>query len=64
MTQYQTLRQELREHLVVTGLCLNAENPHDAVVVRSMNADLLVDTLLDYLIGAGYASVSKTTDHT
>jgi hypothetical protein len=64
MTQYQTLREELKTHLVVTGLCLNAENPHDAVVVRSTKADIVIDTLLDYLIGAGYASVSKTTDHT
>jgi len=64
MTQYETLRQELKEHLVVSGLCLNAENPHDAVVVRSMNANLLVDTLLDYMIGAGYASVTRTSEHT
>jgi hypothetical protein len=64
MTQYETLRQELKEHLVVSGLCLNAENPHDAVVVRSMNANLLIDTLLDYMIGAGYASVTRTSEHT
>ena len=64
MTQYQMLRQELKEHLIATGLCLNAENPHDAVVVRSMNADMMIDTLLDYMIGAGYASITRTIEHT
>jgi hypothetical protein len=63
MTSYQTLKDELKEHLVVSGLCLNTKEPGDAVVIRPMRAELLIDTLLDYMIGAGYASVTKITEH-
>jgi hypothetical protein len=57
---YQALVMELKQHLVDQGLTFNAEDALDPVVIRPMKADLLLTNLLDYMIGAGYASTTKT----
>jgi hypothetical protein len=55
---YQALVQELTSHLIDQGLTLKAE-AGDPVVVRPVKADLLLNTLVDYMIGAGYASTTR-----
>lgn len=53
------LMHGLMNHLIMSGATLNAENPDDPVVLRPMKADVLLPLILDYLIGAGYASPTK-----
>ena len=48
-------------HLIVSGLTFNAENAIDPVVIRPMKVEVLVATVLEYLIGAGYAEATKVS---
>ena len=49
------------KHLIVSGLTFNAESKSDPVVVRPMKVEILVATVLEYLIGAGYAEATKVS---
>lgn len=59
-TTYQNLLTELKAHLVDQGMTFNNEDASDPLVIRPMRADVLLVNLLDYMIGAGYASPYKT----
>jgi hypothetical protein len=59
MSQYLALRQELKSHLIDSGLTLPTLDEQDPVLLRPVPATLVLDTLLDYMIGAGYASERK-----
>lgn len=48
-------------HLIVSGLTFNAENASDPIITRPMKVDVLVATVLEYLIGAGYAEPTKVS---
>jgi hypothetical protein len=56
---YQALVQELTSHLIDQGLTFNAED-NESPTLRPVKAQLVLNTLLDYMIGAGYASPTKT----
>jgi hypothetical protein len=56
---YQALVQELTAHLVDQGLTYSTEDMQPPTL-RPVKAQLVLDTILDYLIGAGYASTTKT----
>lgn len=58
MTQYQALRMELESHLIDSGLTYSIEDG-TPTVMRPVPVKLVLDTLLDYMIGAGYASERK-----
>ena len=51
----------LTRHLVVSGLTFNAENKQDPIVIRPVKVDVLIATVLEYLIGAGYAEPTKVS---
>lgn len=59
MTHYQALKQELTSHLIDSGLTMPTLDALDPVMLRPVNASIVLDTLLDYMIGAGYASERK-----
>jgi len=59
----QELMHGLINHLILSGATLNAENPAEPVVLRPMKADVLLPLILDYLIGAGYASPTKISQN-
>jgi hypothetical protein len=58
MTEYLALKQELTYHLVQSGLTYSIEDEKPPTL-RPVQVNLLLDTLLDYMIGAGYASSRK-----
>jgi hypothetical protein len=58
MTEYLALKQELSYHLVQSGLTYSIED-EKPLTLRPVQVNLLLDTLLDYMIGAGYASSRK-----
>jgi len=59
MTEYLALKQELSYHLVQSGLTYSIEDEKPPTL-RPVQVNLLLDTLLDYMIGAGYASSTKS----
>jgi hypothetical protein len=59
MTEYLALKQELAYHLVQSGLTYSIEDEKPPTL-RPVQVNLLLDTLLDYMIGAGYASSTKS----
>ena len=59
MTEYLALKQELAYHLVQSGLTYSIED-NETPTIRPVKVNLLLDTLLDYMIGAGYASSTKS----
>jgi hypothetical protein len=56
---YQALVQELTSHLIDQGLTYSIED-NESPTLRPVKAQLVLNTLLDYMIGAGYASPTKT----
>lgn len=56
---YQALVQELTHHLVDQGMTYSNEDG-SPVTLRPMKVEVLLNNLLDYMIGAGYASPTKT----
>jgi len=59
-TNYNNLKTEITCHLIDSGFTFSTENG-DPVVIRPMRVDVLLNNLLDYMIGAGYASTNKLT---
>lgn len=59
-TNYNNLKTEITSHLIDSGFTFSTENG-DPVVIRPMRVDVLLNNLLDYMIGAGYASTNKLT---
>jgi hypothetical protein len=57
---YQSLTFELTSHLVDQGFTWSTEDNKPPTLRDGIKADLLVSNLLDYMIGAGYASPTKT----
>jgi hypothetical protein len=60
MGTYDNLKQEITSHLIDSGFTFSTENG-DPVVIRPIKVDVLLNTLLDYMIGAGYAGTTKRT---
>jgi len=57
-TNYNTLKDEIVFHLIQSGYTFSSENG-DPVVIRPMKVAVLLDSVLDYMIGAGYATTTK-----
>ena len=55
------LLEGVTKHLIMSGLTFNAENPADPVVIRPMKVEILVATVMEYLLGEGYANTTKTS---
>lgn len=55
--QYLKMRKEIKEHLVNTGCTFSPEE--EPIVLRNITVDAMLDTILEYMIGAGYASPTK-----
>lgn len=55
------LLQGITKHLIASGLTFNAENPADPVIIRPMKVEILVATVMEYLLGEGYANTTKTS---
>ena len=55
------LLQGVTKHLITSGLTFNAENPADPIVTRPMRVEILVATVMEYLLGAGYAEATKVS---
>jgi hypothetical protein len=51
----------LTRHLIVSGLTFNAENPNNPVITRPVKVDVLVATVMEYLLGEGYANATKVS---
>jgi hypothetical protein len=56
---YQALIQELTSHLIDQGMTYSTED-EQTPTVRPVKTSVLLQNLLDYMIGAGYASPTKT----
>lgn len=56
---YQALVRELTSHLVDQGMTYSVEDM-EPPTLRPVKVEVLLNNLLDYLIGAGYASPTKT----
>jgi hypothetical protein len=56
---YQALVNELTSHLIDTGMTFSTEDNQPATL-RQVKVEVLLHNLLDYMIGAGYASPTKT----
>lgn len=56
---YQALVKELTSHLVDQGMTYSVEDM-EPPTLRPVKVEVLLNNLLDYLIGAGYASPTKT----
>ena len=59
-TSYSNLKIEIICHLIDSGFTFSTENG-DPVTIRPMKAEVLLDSLLDYMIGAGYATTTRLT---
>ena len=55
----RNIEQELSNYLVSIGATFNAENPDEPIVLRPARLNVIVTSVVDYLIGAGYASEAK-----
>ena len=55
------LLQGITKHLIASGLTFNAENPANPIITRPMNVEILVATVMEYLLGEGYANTTKTS---
>jgi hypothetical protein len=60
MKTKQQIIIELRHYLIDSGFTYSTE-AGDPPILRPMNIDVLLDTSLDYLIGAGYVAPDKAT---
>ena len=55
---YLRMRKEIKLHLINSGCTYSAEE--EPVVLRKITVDAMLDTVLEYMIGHGYASPTKT----
>lgn len=55
---YNNLKAEIVCHMVDSGFTFSNENG-DPLVIRPMKVDVLLNNLLDYMIGAGYATTER-----
>ena len=57
---YLALRQELKHHLIRTGLTYSAEGESfgEPTQIREQDVDNVLNNLLDYMIGEGYVQAS------
>ena len=55
------LLQGITKHLIASGLTFNSENPANPIITRPMNVEILVATVMEYLLGEGYANTTKTS---
>ena len=60
---YDEMKEKLRIHLIQTGFTFSNEREPmgEPTLTRSIPLDVLVDNVVDYLVGAGYANDTKTT---
>lgn len=54
---YLKMKKEIKIHLINSGCTFSSEE--EPVVLRQITVDVMLDTVLDYMIGAGYASPTK-----
>ena len=57
---YLALRQELKHHLIRTGLTYSSEGEAfgEPTQIREQDVDNVLNNLLDYMIGEGYVQAS------
>ena len=57
---YLALRQELKHHLINTGLTYSPEREAlgEPIQIREQSVDNVINHLLDYMIGEGYVRAS------
>lgn len=55
---YLKMKKEIKVHLINTGCTFSAEE--EPVVLRQITVDAMLDTVLEFMIGAGYASPTKS----
>lgn len=53
------MMEGVTKHLILSGLTFNAEDKNDPIVIRPMKVEMLVATVLEYLVGEGYANTTK-----
>ena len=60
---HDELKDALRKHLIHTGFTYSSEREPfgEPTLTRSVNVDILLDCVTEFLIGAGYASDTKAT---
>jgi len=60
---HDELKDALRKHLIHTGFTFSSEREPfgEPTLTRSVNVDILLDCVVEFLIGAGYASDTKAT---
>jgi hypothetical protein len=63
MNETERLKTELIEHLIDSGFTLAPYSlvENEPPILRPVKVQVLLDCVLDYMIGAGYASPTKTT---
>jgi len=55
---YLKMKSEIKAHLVNSGCTFSPEE--EPIVLRNITVDAMLDTMLEFMIGAGYASPTKT----
>ena len=57
---YLALRQELKHHLIQSNMTFSSENEWagQPTVMREVSVDVMLNNLLDYMIGAGYVQTN------
>jgi hypothetical protein len=60
---HDEVKEGLRKHLIHTGFTYSNEGEWagEPTLTRSVNVDVLLDSVVEFLIGAGYASADKAT---
>ena len=58
---YLALRQELKVHLIRTAMTFSSEGEAfgEPTVMREVEVDVMLNNLLDYMIGKGYVQVNN-----
>ena len=56
---YSALIQELTSHLVDSGMTYSIED-NQPPTLREVKAEVLLHNILDYMMGAGYATPTKS----
>lgn len=57
----QPLLQELTHYLIDSGMTCSVEDNEPATLRNGIKCEVLLNNLLDYMIGAGYVSTTKTS---
>jgi hypothetical protein len=60
---YEEMRAQLKQYLIQNGFTYSNEREPmgEPTLTRSIPVDVLVDSAVEFLVGAGYANHTKTT---